>query len=155
MDDGDRATRAFRLHRRSDATQEAHLDPTRFDRLAIAAGKHTTRRTTLGLLAALGLTGVLPEEAGAVCKGPGARCTKADAAFCCSQICRKKRCRCPQRVCCQCGANTVPCSFVRGLSACQQRCSDLSAGSASVVEPQPGTKTTVCNGRLCSQVACA
>ncbi len=34
------------------------MDPIRFDRLAMTVGRRTTRRTTGGLLAALGLTGL-------------------------------------------------------------------------------------------------
>ena len=130
------------------------MDPTRFDRLAIIVGQRTSRRTALGALAALGLTGLLSEEAAAVCASPGDKCTRADAATCCSGICRKKRCRCPQRLCCQCGGLTVPCGFVSSFSACQKRCAKLGGGGAQTFFSSPGTQTTVCEGNQCRVVAC-
>jgi hypothetical protein len=132
------------------------MDPTRFDRLAITVGQRTTRRSALGLLTALGLTGLPTEEASAAsCLATGAPCG-GRSGTCCSGICKgqKKRCRCPQRVCCQCGGLTVPCGFVSGLSECSKRCAKLGGGGAQTVNPQKGVTTTVCNGNQCSQVSC-
>ena len=132
------------------------MDPTRFDLIAIAVGQRTTRRAVLGLLAALGLSGVRAEEAGAACGNPGTRCTKATAALCCSGTCRKKRCRCPQRLCCQCtkGAGTpVACSFVTSKRQCRERCATRDAESA-LVPSEPGLGTTVCQNNECRGVFC-
>jgi hypothetical protein len=41
------------------------MNPTRFDRFATAVGQRTTRRVALGLLTALGLTGLVTEKAAA------------------------------------------------------------------------------------------
>jgi hypothetical protein len=132
------------------------MDPTRFDHLAIAVGQRSTRRTALGLLAGLGLTGLVREEADAVCVETGKKCTKAHAAFCCSGICKKRRCRCPQRQCCQCTTlgGPVSCSFVTTQSQCTSRCANQSS-SGILVLPQPGTKSTTCTNNQCSQVNCA
>jgi hypothetical protein len=59
-------------------SQEAGMDPTRFDRLAITFGQRITRRAVVGLKAALGVTGLVPEEAGAArCAKLGAHCSNA------------------------------------------------------------------------------
>ena len=47
------------------------MDSTRFDHLAIAVGQRSTRRYALGLLAAVGLTGLLSEDAAAACLASG------------------------------------------------------------------------------------
>ena len=47
------------------------MDSTRFDHLAIAVGQRSTRRYALGLLAAVGLTGLLGEDAAAACLASG------------------------------------------------------------------------------------
>jgi hypothetical protein len=65
------------------------MDATNFDRLAIAVGQRTTRRIALSLLAALGLTALVREEAAAVCLAEGARCG-GDQGPCCSGWCKKK-----------------------------------------------------------------
>jgi hypothetical protein len=131
------------------------MDPTRFDRFAIAVGQRTTRRTAFGLLAALGLTGFVREEAGAVCASPGTTCTRADAALCCSGVCKKKRCRCPQRRCCECDGNLVPCAYVKNHDACTERCRKLtgSIGSFSA-KGSPGTSTVLCEDTQCQFVEC-
>jgi hypothetical protein len=132
------------------------MDPTRFDRLAITVGQRTTRRTALAALAALGLTGLVAEEAGAICKSPGEECHRNDA--CCSGVCRNKnnRCKCPQRLCCQCVAgDPVPCTYVTSVEACEQRClkrTDIFA--AETFFPLPGIETTLCEGTQCRHVDC-
>jgi hypothetical protein len=65
------------------------MDPTRFDRLALAVDRRGTRRATLGLLAALGITGLVREDAAAVCLPDGERCG-GDRETCCSGYCKKK-----------------------------------------------------------------
>ena len=132
------------------------MNSTGFDRLAIAVGQRTTRRTTLGLLAALGLTGLVREEASAVCASPGARCRRSTAEPCCSGICRKKRCRCLQRTCCQCNSgDPVPCAYVTDAAACLARCTKLTGFSSSLTRsPAPGERTTVCAGTQCEAVSC-
>ena len=85
-DAGDCAVRASGLHRRSHATQEVGLDPIRFDRFAIVVGQRSTRRTAVGLLAALSLSGLGRSQpaAAATCtlKANGDRCTTGTD--CCS-----------------------------------------------------------------------
>jgi hypothetical protein len=144
-----------RLHRRVLAT-EVTLNSTSIDRLAIAVGQRTTRRMAFGLLAALGLTGLVREEASAVCAGPGAKCRRATAEPWCSGICKKKRCRCPQRTCCQCNSSTaVPCAYVTDVEACQARCTKLTGFSSSLtISPALGERTTVCAGTQCEAVSC-
>jgi len=83
------AVRASGLHRHSRVNQEANMDPTRFDRLAIVVGQRTTRRAALGLLAAIGLTGLVHEEAAAACLANGVRCG-AGRGRCCSGWCKRK-----------------------------------------------------------------
>jgi hypothetical protein len=145
-----------RLHRHLPPTEEIHMSSTAFDRLAVAVGQQTTRRTTLALLAALGLTGLVREEASAVCAGPGARCTRATAERCCSGICRKKRCRCPQRICCQCiQVDTIPCAYVADAAACEARCKQLTGfGSFLTQSSAPGERTAFCAGTQCEAVPC-
>ena len=65
------------------------MDPTRFDRLTMILSQRTTRRTALGLLAALGLTGLVRQEAAAAC--PSGRCGRATDLECCSGRCVRKR----------------------------------------------------------------
>jgi hypothetical protein len=65
------------------------MDATDFDQLAVAVGQRTTRRIALGLLAALGLAGLMREEAAAACLLDGARCG-GDRGTCCSGWCKKK-----------------------------------------------------------------
>jgi hypothetical protein len=67
---GDCAVLASGIHRRSRATQEVGVDQLRFDGLAIVVGPRSSCRSVLGSLAALGITGLLGEAAGAVCASP-------------------------------------------------------------------------------------
>jgi len=68
------------------------MDPTRFDRLAVSIGARTTRRAALGMLAALGLTGLRHEAVSAAgCRPPGKPC--AHRGQCCSGVCRHNTCR--------------------------------------------------------------
>ena len=67
------------------------MDPTRFDRLTMMLSQRSTRRTALGLLAALGLTGLVREEAAAACQGGTGRCGRATDLECCSGRCVRKR----------------------------------------------------------------
>jgi hypothetical protein len=67
------------------------MDGRRFDHLAIAVSQRTTRRAALGLLTAVGLTGLVSEEARAACSGPGKRCGRSGDRLCCSGICKRKR----------------------------------------------------------------
>jgi hypothetical protein len=68
------------------------MDPTRFDRLAMTLSQRTTRRTAVGLLAALGLAGLLRVEAAAACiSRTGARCGRENDLECCSGRCVRKR----------------------------------------------------------------
>ena len=63
------------------------MDSTRFDRVTIVIGQRTSRCTVLGLLAALGLTELVTEEAGAVvCLASGER-WRGGRGTCCSGIC--------------------------------------------------------------------
>jgi hypothetical protein len=132
------------------------MDPGRFDRLAVAVGRRTTRRTALGLLAALGVTGGLSTGASAAdCLATGKRCG-GGRGTCCSGICKgqKKRCRCPQRTCCQCDeGQPVPCTYVESHDACVERCKKLTGSSASsTFSPLPGSQTTVvCKDTECRQ----
>jgi hypothetical protein len=65
------------------------MDPTRFDRLAVAVGQRTSRRAALGLSAALGLAGLGREGVAAACLANGVRCG-AGRGRCCSGWCRRK-----------------------------------------------------------------
>ncbi len=65
------------------------MDPTRFDRLTTILSHRSTRRTALGLLAALGLAGLASEEAAAACTS--GRCGRAADLECCSGRCVRKR----------------------------------------------------------------
>jgi hypothetical protein len=68
------------------------MDPTRFDRLTMILSHRRTRRTVLGLLAALGLTGLVRQEVAAACQGgTGGRCGRATDLECCSGRCVRKR----------------------------------------------------------------
>jgi hypothetical protein len=67
------------------------MDPTRFDRLTMTLSQPRTRRTALGLLAALGLTGLVRQEAAAACQGGTGRCGRATDLECCSGRCVRKR----------------------------------------------------------------
>ena len=118
------------------------MDASRFDRLAMTVGHRATRRTTLGLLAALGLTGLVSDDAATSCQGgTGGRCGRATDLECCSGRCvrkpgtRKRFCRAApgQGICtilqdkCQsagsigCGADADRCTCFRtiqGYSFC-------------------------------------
>jgi len=69
------------------------VDPIRFDRFAIVVGQRSTRRTAVGLLAALSLSGLGRSQpaAAATCtlKANGDRCTTGTD--CCSGRCVHKR----------------------------------------------------------------
>jgi hypothetical protein len=135
------------------------MDSTRFDHLAIAVGQRSTRRYALGLLAAVGLTGLLSEDAAAACLASGARCGGGRGS-CCSGLCKgpkgKKTCRCPQRTCCQCDTGSVPCAFVTDFDACVARCEELTGNkTSSTFPPAPGKLTSFCEGTLCREANCA
>ena len=126
----------------------------RFDAITKRLVSRSNRRTVLGVLAALGITGLVREEAGAVCASPGEACRSNDS--CCSGVCGKKkeRCTCPQRICCQCSPfDPVPCAYVSDHAACAQRCLKLTgSASSTVTNPMPGMQTTRCEGTLCRPV---
>ena len=132
------------------------MNPSRFDRLAMTVGRRTTRRAALGALTALGLTGLVREEVGAVCASPGEACQRNSG--CCSGVCARKRerCTCPQRICCQCGPfDPVPCAYVSDHAACAERCLKLTgSASSTVTNPTPGMQTTLCEDTLCRPVDC-
>jgi hypothetical protein len=134
------------------------MDSTRFDHLAIAVGQRSSRRSALSLLAAVGLTGLLSEDAAAACLASGARCGGGRGP-CCSGLCKgpegNKTCRCPQRTCCQCNTGSVPCAFVTDTGACIARCQQLTGSRASsTFIPAPGTRTSFCEGTLCRLARC-
>jgi len=129
------------------------MDPTRFDHFAIAVGQRTTRRTALGLLTALGLTGLVTEEAVAVCLATGERCGDGRGPRC-SGMCKgrhKKRCRCPQRVCCQCSDS---CGIPSGSQSCQDLCAKRGELNTVINFLQPD-KVNVCKDKLCSRASCS
>jgi hypothetical protein len=133
------------------------MNPTRFERLGISVGQRTSRRTAFGVLAALGLIGLVRDEADAVCGSPGEACRRDDG--CCSGVCgnRKERCTCPQRICCQCSPfDPVPCAYVSDHATCAERClKRTGSASSTVFNPRPGMQTTLCEGTLCRPVDCA
>lgn len=65
------------------------MDADRFDRLTVSLTR--TRRSLLGLLSALGVTGLLSEEVLAACAENGTRCGRAGDEPCCSGRCVRKR----------------------------------------------------------------
>jgi hypothetical protein len=67
------------------------MDPTRFDRLAVAIGQRIPRRSALSLLATLGITGLRSQGAGAQLGGlvNGQPCTSGDQ--CASGFCKRKK----------------------------------------------------------------
>jgi hypothetical protein len=136
------------------------MNPTHFDRLAVTVGQRATRRSVLGLLAALGLTGLVREDAVGACLVTGSRCGRGRPA-CCSGVCqgrrRRKTCRCPARICCECrsGGVAVSCSFVADSAQCDARCANQGATDPSSVEnPQSGQITTLCMNKQCSRAKC-
>jgi hypothetical protein len=132
------------------------MNPSRFDRLTMTVGRRTPRRTAFGVLAALGLTGLAREEVGAICASPGEACQSNDG--CCSGVCgmNQERCRCPQRICCQCSPFApVPCAYVSDHAACAERClKRTGSASSTVFNPRPKMQTTRCEGTLCRPVDC-
>ena len=143
------------------------MDAARFDDLVRALGQSHTRRRLIRLLSGLSVAGLSiarAEEASAACKPTGTRCRLSTASLCCSGICQgrkgKRKCRCPQRICCQCanvnkqGLTFVGCGFVSGTTQCSQLCAQLGANSAATTQPQPGTRTTVCANKRCSELSC-
>jgi hypothetical protein len=135
------------------------MNPTRFDRLAVTVGQRATRRSVLGLLAAVGLTGLVEEDAAAACLVTGQRCG-GNRPRCCSGVCKgprgKKTCRCPQRICCQCisGAGALSCSFVTDPAQCNARCATQGATDFSLESPESGEITTLCMNKQCSRAKC-
>jgi hypothetical protein len=67
------------------------MDAPQFDRLVLTLTRTGTRRSVLGLLTALGVSGLVPEEALAACADNGKRCDRATDAECCSGRCVRKR----------------------------------------------------------------
>ena len=68
------------------------MNPTRFDHLVIVLGRRTPRRSFVGLLAALGGTGLLARDGvAATCSPDGTRCGGSTSVTCCSGLCKKKR----------------------------------------------------------------
>jgi len=152
------------------------MDPTRFDRLTIAVGQPTTRRAALGLLAALGLTGLGRGEALAICAGNGTPCTGGTT--CCSGLCKRKRgttkffCRqAPGQGICttgqdQCGAGSINCNAAnagpcvchvttQGSSVCGKiglTCFDCETNTDCVKRPgvgRRGDRCVQCNATNC------
>ena len=107
-----------------------------FDRLAVTFAHPGTRRSALAVLSALGLTGLLAQEAAAQCLPNGVHCDpKATSNDCCSGKCsrRRKKCRpAPDQGNCSvqedtCAAGPFGCNFnadcacyitIRGWSLC-------------------------------------
>ncbi len=76
------------------------MNPRRFDHLAFALGRRTPRRSLVGLLAAMGVTGLLARDvAAATCRPDGTRCGGSTGVTYCSGSCKtqhgshKKVCR--------------------------------------------------------------
>jgi hypothetical protein len=68
------------------------MDAERFDRLLLALTRARTRRSVLGLLAALGLTGLVARDVVAQdCAANGTHCGRAGDLPCCSGWCKRKR----------------------------------------------------------------
>jgi hypothetical protein len=128
----------------------------RFAAIATRLARRNTRRSVLGGLTALGLTRLVPADAGAVCASPGDVCGRNGS--CCSGVCGKNhaRCTCPQRLCCQCSPyDPVPCAYVADHAACAERCRKLTGRASSTVSnPTPGMQTTRCAGTFCRPVDC-
>jgi hypothetical protein len=71
------------------------MDAARFDRLTVTVARRGTRRSAVALLSAVGLTGLVRQEAAAQCLLNGERCDpKASPNGCCSGKCSRKRKKC-------------------------------------------------------------
>src|SRR5215213_2217254 len=66
------------------------MNPTSFDHLVIVLGRRIPRRSLVGLLGALGLTGLVASDVAAACLKNGQRCGGARGT-CCSGLCKHKR----------------------------------------------------------------
>jgi hypothetical protein len=68
------------------------LDAERFDRLLLTLSRARSRRSVLGLLGAVVLTGLVARDvAGQTCLANGTRCGRAGDLPCCSGWCKRKR----------------------------------------------------------------
>jgi hypothetical protein len=68
------------------------MNPTSFDHLVMVLGGRTRRRSLVGLLAAVGSTGLLIRDvAAASCSPDGTRCGGSTGVTCCSGFCKRKR----------------------------------------------------------------
>ena len=67
------------------------MDPTRFDHLVVVLGRRASRRSPVGLFAALGSTGLLTRDVAAACSPDGTRCGGSTGVTCCSGFCKRKR----------------------------------------------------------------
>ena len=86
------------------------MDAERFDRLVVAFGRRIPRRSVLGLLASLGLTGLVTRDVvGQGCLANGSRCGRASDPACCSGLCKRKR-----------GSRKKSCRSTPGQSICIQ-----------------------------------
>ena len=65
------------------------MDAEHFDRLVLTLTRARTRRSVLGLLAALGLTRLVARDVAAACLANGRRCLRTTD--CCSGWCKRKR----------------------------------------------------------------
>ena len=110
------------------------MTPTRFDRIAIVVGQRATRRTALGLLAALGITGLGRAKAApaATCtlKANGVRCTTGTE--CCSGRCVRKR-----------NTHKKFCRQAPGQGICTTASNSCSNNLASICDAA-GNSTCVC-----------
>jgi hypothetical protein len=72
--------------------EEASMDGDRFDRIVITFGRRVPRRSVLGVLSALALTGRgATTVAAQACVADGEPCGKGIAASCCSGVCAGKK----------------------------------------------------------------
>ena len=108
---------------RNEAPMTAHD----FDHLVTALARRRPRRSALGFLSGLGLTGLAVRDVAAACRATGRRCGGGREP-CCSGVCKgprdKKTCRCPVRSCCECsrGGVALACSFAATFAECRDRC---------------------------------
>ena|SRR5215216_3577972 len=68
------------------------MNPTTFDHLATVLGRRTSRRSFVGLVAALSSTRLLVRDvAAAGCSPDGTHCGGSTGVTCCSGLCKRKR----------------------------------------------------------------
>jgi hypothetical protein len=122
------------------------MDPTRFDRLTMILSQRTTRRTALGLLAALGLTG-LGRQAAAACSGSSTRCGRATDPECCSGRCVRKR-GTNKRFCRQAPGQGI-CDIDQGLCGLGRSISCGAAADRCVCQRTTQGYSFCSGGRIC------